>query len=209
VIAQTTELAEGAMRWGAIQKPRELEGLAAFLLTREMPKTVVEIGTARGGTLWFWCRIASPDALIVSVDLPGGQFGGGYGVREVPRLVGHAENEQDIQLLAGNSHSPKMLEAVKGLVGDRGVDLLHIDGDHTYEGVKQDWEMYSPLVNQDGIVVFHDIVEYTALPQFIGVCQVDRLWDELKSEYAHEEFLDPDDRDGWAGIGVIHGPTAR
>lgn len=194
----TSELAVGAMRWGALQKVEELHRLTEFLLTRKQPKTVVEIGTARGGTLWLWCRLADPDALIVSVDLPGGPFGGGYTVHDVPRLVAHAEHGQDIQLLAGNSHSPKMLEAVKNLIGERGVDLLFIDGDHSYEGVKQDWEMYSPLVNPGGIVIFHDIVEHTNILE----CQVDRLWNELKADHEHHEFCSPER--GWAGIGVIH-----
>ena len=196
-LSAATELASGALLWGALQKPEELEELAAFLQTRPKPRTVVEIGTARGGTLWFWCQLATEDALIVSVDLPGGDFGGGYTLKDVPRLLGHAEGQQDIQLLAGNSHSQNMLEAVTKLVGDRGVDLLFIDGDHTYEGVKQDWEMYSPLLNDDGIVVFHDIVEHTKIPE----CQVDRLWRELKPMYEYEEFCSPER--GWAGIGVI------
>ncbi len=42
------------------------------------PKTILEIGTARGGTLFLFTRIADPEAIIISVDLPGGKFGGGY-----------------------------------------------------------------------------------------------------------------------------------
>jgi len=38
------------------------------------------------------------------------------------------------------------------------LDFLFIGGDHTYEGVRMDFEMYSPLVRSCGIVVFHDIV---------------------------------------------------
>lgn len=37
------------------------------------------------------------------------------------------------------------------------VDLLFIDGDRSYEGVKQNWEQYSALVRPRGMVVFHDI----------------------------------------------------
>jgi len=37
-------------------------------------------------------------------------------------------------------------------------DFLFIDGDHTYEGVEGDFEMYSPLVRRGGIIAFHDIV---------------------------------------------------
>jgi len=36
------------------------------------------------------------------------------------------------------------------------IDMLFIDGDHTYEGVKADWERFSPFMNPFGVVVFHD-----------------------------------------------------
>jgi predicted O-methyltransferase YrrM len=36
------------------------------------------------------------------------------------------------------------------------IDLLFIDGDHSYDGVRRDWELFSPLVSAFGIVVFHD-----------------------------------------------------
>jgi cephalosporin hydroxylase len=196
--ADATKRAAEAIMWGALQKPDELEMLGRFLAKRRHPQVVVEVGTARGGTLWYWCQYATHDALLISVDLPGGDFGGGYTVEDVPRLLGHARAAQDIQLLAGNSHSPKMLEAVEKLLDGRKVDLLFIDGDHSYEGVKQDWEMYSPLVGQGGLIIFHDIVEHTKIPE----CQVDRLWNELKPEHKHEEFCASDR--GWAGIGVIH-----
>lgn len=42
------------------------------LLKQNPPKTVMEIGTANGGTLFMLTRVAQPDAMIVSLDLPGG-----------------------------------------------------------------------------------------------------------------------------------------
>src|SRR5580700_10011262 len=50
----------------------------ANLVAERRPKTVVEIGTAHGGTLFLWCRLADPTATVVSLDLPGGIHGGGY-----------------------------------------------------------------------------------------------------------------------------------
>jgi predicted O-methyltransferase YrrM len=39
---------------------------------------------------------------------------------------------------------------------DRKVDLIFIDGDHTYEGVRRDWELFSPHLSEFGVAVFHD-----------------------------------------------------
>ncbi|MEM4489080.1 MAG: class I SAM-dependent methyltransferase [Desulfurococcaceae archaeon] len=67
---------------------------------------------------------------------------------------------QGIHLIRADSHDPKTLEIVRKILGDRGLDFLFIDGDHTYEGVKKDFEMYSPLVEKGGMIAFHDIVEH-------------------------------------------------
>ena len=36
------------------------------------------------------------------------------------------------------------------------IDYLHIDHDHTYEGVKKDFDLYSTILNQNGIISIHD-----------------------------------------------------
>jgi predicted O-methyltransferase YrrM len=47
------------------------------LLTESRPKIVCEIGTANGGTLFLFSRVSSPNATIISIDLPGVRFDGG------------------------------------------------------------------------------------------------------------------------------------
>jgi hypothetical protein len=71
----SVRLARAAQARGAMQKLRELAPLIAVLRRRSL-SVVVEIGTARGGTFYAWCKLAEPDALLVSIDLPGGSFGG-------------------------------------------------------------------------------------------------------------------------------------
>lgn len=68
-------------QFGAIQKPKELADLLHLLKT-EAPQRVIEIGTARGGTLFSWCQVAAPEATLVSIDLPEGPYGGGYRLRD-------------------------------------------------------------------------------------------------------------------------------
>jgi len=78
------------------------------------------------------------------------------------------------------------------------VDLLLIDGDHTFPGVSKDWSMYSPLVKDGGLVVFHDICHHPRVPS----CQVDKLWNKLKTAHKCIEFIDPKDT-SWGGIGIV------
>lgn len=192
-------LADLALMRGALQKPGELDRLVELIQAGKSPRVVLEVGTAAGGTLWLWCQLAKPSALIISVDLPGGDFGGGYPEENIPYLRKYAMYKQKIELLRCDSHNPETLEKVKEILGEKEVDLLFIDGDHTYEGVKQDWEMYSPLLSRNGIGVFHDIVPHKEIPE----CQVDKFWKEVRREYTFSEIHDSVGGD-WAGIGVIH-----
>jgi hypothetical protein len=156
----------------------------------------MEIGTAKGGTLWLWCRLAALDATIISVDLPGGPFGGGYGPADVARIAAYKNPDQRLHLLGGDSHSKAMRGAVERALAGRQLDLLFIDGDHSLDGVTKDWDDYSPFVCSGGLVVFHDIAPHEQDP----ACQVKPLWDRLKEEHEHYEFRSGAD---WAGIGVI------
>jgi len=97
-----------------------------------------------------------------------------------------------------NSHAFSTLQRVRAILGDRPLDVLFIDGDHSYGGVRADWEMYGPLVAPDGLVAFHDIVVH---PPETG-CEVHTLWQELKERFAHWEIV-ADGGKSMGGIGVI------
>lgn len=140
-----------------MQIREELERLLEILECLR-PRVIVEIGTARGGTLFLWTRVASRDALIASIDLPGGPFGGGYPRLKALLYKRFALPGQRIVLLRGDSHDPATLEGVKRILRGQPVDFLFIDGDHSYEGVRRDFEMYSQLVREGGLIVLHDIV---------------------------------------------------
>jgi cephalosporin hydroxylase len=175
--------------------PSELTALGEILTARR-PERALEIGTAHGGTLLFLTRLASPQATIVSIDLPGGKFGGGYGRTRAWLYKRFARRRQRLQLLQGDSHSRDMLDRVKAALRGQELGYLFIDGDHTYEGVKQDFELYAPLVRKGGVIALHDIAEH---PATTG-CEVSRFWNQIKSQYRHIEII-KDRRQGWAGTG--------
>jgi predicted O-methyltransferase YrrM len=94
---------------------------------------------------------------------------------------------------------------VKELDGNP-LDVLFIDGDHSYEGVRADFEQYAPLVRPGGIVALHDInPDFStrsdlATPSISG--DVPRYWSELKKEHRTEELIANPDQDGF-GIGIV------
>lgn len=194
-------LSHKAVMLGALQKPKELELLFAFLYGVDL-KNILEIGTARGGTLWALCQIASKKANIISLDMPGGQYGAmDYieGKEDLERLKDFASPEQKMHIIRQNSHSDSTFRKVKKILNQSKLDLLFIDGDHTYSGVKADWEMYSPLVREAGFIVFHDILDQDEL--YPG-CKVDEFWKELKNQNETWEFIDPNGG-VWGGIGIV------
>lgn len=163
------------------------------------PKRILEIGTARGGTLYLWTQASTDDGIIVSVDLPEGEFGGAYPECRAPFYESFARVNQKLYLLRRDSHDPKTLDQVRSCFGNQQVDYAFIDGDHTYEGVKSDFLLYGPLVRPGGLIGFHDIVARPDMPEI----QVDRFWREIRQSHDSTEFIAPDGLGRKIGIGLI------
>jgi predicted O-methyltransferase YrrM len=156
------------------------------LLQASAPKCSFEIGTNYGGTLLLLCAVSPPEAKIISVDLPSGRFGGGYPRRKTPLFRRFPRAGQQLHLIRADSHSQETKERVLHILEGQQLDYLFLDGDHTYAGVRRDFEMYAPLVRSGGIVAFHDIVTYKQETE----CQVSKFWNEIKYHYQHREIVE-------------------
>jgi predicted O-methyltransferase YrrM len=187
----------------SMQRPAEIAGLLE-LVGELRPRVVVEIGTASGGTLFLFTRVSAADALLVSLDLPGGAFGGGYHPWRVPLYRSFARDRQRIVLLRGDSHAPRTAARLARALGGRPIDLLFIDGDHRYEGVRADFAAYAPLVRPGGLVVCHDIVADPRQPEM----EVARFWREIAARLPSRELVERPDQHGY-GLGVITVPDDR
>ncbi|MBT3268380.1 class I SAM-dependent methyltransferase [Candidatus Poribacteria bacterium] len=166
------------------------------------PKTVVEIGTAWGGSLFCWAQVADPDALLVSVDLPGGVGGAGYLPESIPHFRNFCFEGQELVAILGDSRDSAVIGAVDDALAGRSIDLLFIDGDHAYEGVKADFEQYSPLVTPGGMVMFHDIQPQTEVDPAQRI-EVSVFWDEISAGRRSHSFIADPSQSG-AGIGIIY-----
>jgi predicted O-methyltransferase YrrM len=211
------DLAYGFSVGGVSFEPwQERSEIQAFLemIADLRPATILEIGTSNGGSLFLLARVAAADALIVSVDLPHGQFGGGYPPWRARLYRAFATNAQMIRLLRADSHSAETLQAVREELGGHEIDVLFIDGDHTYAGVKHDFEMYGPLVREGGVIAFHDIVPATAAgPRArngfdLQGGDVPQFWAELRAARDVSEFVEDWDS-GRFGIGAVRAEGRR
>ncbi len=170
------------------------------------PAAVAEIGRAKGGTLMLLCRAAAPDALIISLDLPGAIHSGpvpalNKGAWRLPLLRAMAGPGQDLRLIDGDSKLPSSTALFEGALDGRKLDLLFIDGDHTWEGVKSDYETYSRFVRPGGVIAFHDI--QPGLEDF-GVA-VSRFWRTAHLPGTRKEYIEDPAQVSY-GIGALRLP---
>ncbi len=177
-----------------LQIRSELSCLAAEIAAIK-PRNAMEIGTYLGGTLFLLCRLAHADARIISVDMYRGSLGGAR------KLIYHSfvSKNQRLHVIHGDSHGANTQSRIIEKLGAAKLDFIFIDGDHSYEGVRLDFEMYSPLVRPGGVIAFHDIVAHPPEAE----CHVKKFWDEVKQRYRHKEVIDSPQQQ-WAGIGFLY-----
>lgn len=178
-----------------IQVRAEFKALLQLLHERR-PQHILEIGTANGGTLYLFTKIAADDAALVSVDLK---------IKNERLFSSFRRKHQQVLLKEGNSTDHRVRQELQAIFPN-GLDFLFIDGDHSYEGVKEDFQNYFPYVKPGGMVAFHDIVEsydsrfgLLTVPWAGGVPQ---FWNEIKRDGEYRELVENRQQDGF-GIGVL------
>lgn len=170
------------------------------LISSLKPKVICEIGSYRGGSLFLFSRVCPADAVITSVDI-------NFPAERKKAYQIFARQKQKIQCIEGDTSLEKTLNLVKRSLKGKLIDLLFIDGDHSFFGVTNDFIRYSPLVKTGGLIAFHDINRDTYLKTGIKsssyVGEVPIFWYALKQAYdGFQEIIFDPSQDGY-GIGII------
>jgi len=157
--------------------------LAMFLISALRPQTFVELGAYRGVSYCAFCQAVKSlkiDTKCYAIDTwQGDEHAGKLEEGVLAKLRAHHDPlYADFSRLVQSTFE----EALKHFA-DSSIDLLHIDGFHTYEAVKHDFDTWKPKMSERGVVIFHDV---NVRERDFGVW---KFWDETKRDYPHFEFL--------------------
>lgn len=183
-----------------IQNPIEIYNFAKFYSELNC-KNVLEIGTFYGGTFYLLCKLSNDSGKKVSVDFP---YTGTPGAESVAQNLSIITKNlktfaSNVEVLTADSHSPDTVKLVEQIFNGEEVDFIFIDGDHSYEGVKNDYQMYKHLVKDGGYIAFHDIIPISNW--LSNGCEVDKFWQDLLKDESIKTF--EFNQKGPGGIGVV------
>jgi Methyltransferase domain len=149
---------------------------AHWIVRAAAPRVLVELGTFTGVSYSAFCNA------VVEASLP-------TRCHAVDTWQGYREIYEDFCQFH-EQHYRKFSTLLRctfdealSQFSDNSIDLLHIDGPHTYEAVRHDFESWLPKLSRQGVILFHDT---NVREREIGVW---RLWEQLRRQYPSFEFL--------------------
>ena len=156
---------------------------AFWLVDVLRPATIVELGTYTGVSYSAFCQAVKTlglSAQCYAVDAwKGDEHTGIYPEEIYSDFAGfHDQRFSAFSRLIRSTFDDALKHFEDGT-----IDLLHIDGFHTYEAVRHDFESWLPKLASNGVIMFHD----TNVRE--GNFGVFRLWNEIASGRSHFTFL--------------------
>jgi predicted O-methyltransferase YrrM len=145
---------------------------AEFIVKHMKPKVVVELGVDFGFSSFVFANaLQNTDGKHYGIDMFQGDMQTGF------------RNTYDSVMENIASHGLTNIEIIVGEFGEVAkswylpIQILHIDGLHTYEAVKGDYDHWSPFVDENSIILFHDVTAFPEIAQFFR--DVEDGWQKL------------------------------
>ena len=190
-------MSDARFHWAENLSPRLLKSpwwighipFAFEIVGRLQPRVIVELGTYSGSSFAAFCQAVEacvPQGKCYGIDLWEGDIHMGRFEDTIYRDIAAylEENYPSIATLIRKDFN----EAVHDFA-DRSIDLLHIDGLHTFEAVGNDFRTWLPKMSERGVVLFHDVnVTYENTGPKAADFGVRRFFDSVKERYPHFEF---------------------
>lgn len=173
----------------------EILALIDFL-NEKSPSSFLEIGLSSGGTHFLIRYLCPTIKKSIGIDID----------TQNTHIVDALTSTPSHYYINGRSDDQKTINTVSSLLTSNSLDVLFIDGDHSYEGVKSDFEQYRHFVKDGGIIVFHDIVlDHNQrwgkiTDKYSG--GVPKFFEEVAAQYISHKFINEPNQDGF-GIGLI------
>jgi hypothetical protein len=157
---------------------------AEFLVRRMNPRVVVELGVDYGYSTFVFANALqqSNSGIIYGIDLFEGDIHTGFrnNYKKVLDCI-ESNNLTHVKIIQGEFGSISNIWMMP-------INILHIDGLHTYEAVWRDYKNWSKFVESDGIILFHDVTAFYDIAKFFS--EVQDGW--LKIYFTHS-----------AGLGIL------
>lgn len=149
---------------------------ANFLINEIKPHIFVELGTHSGNSYFSFCQAVKDLGIATkcfAVDTwEGDEHSGKYGNEIYNEVVVNNDLYSNFSTLLRMTFDSALIK-----FENKSIDILHIDGMHSYDAVKHDFESWLPKLTDNAIVLFHDT---QVKSNNFGVW---KLWEELKEIY--------------------------
>ena len=142
------------------------------------PEIIVEIGIRRGGTLRVLSSMLNSEGIVINIDM------------QDDIVWDQMDYPCNAFRINGSSFDKNIVTKLKKCLKGKKIDVLFIDGEHSYENVMQDYKIFSNLVRSGGIIAVHDIYYLD---------EVARAWKDIPSEHKYESIWNQSS----IGIGYI------
>ncbi len=166
---------------------------AAWVIREVKPHIFVELGTHAGHSYFSFCQSVAGSGLPTKCFAVDTWEGDGITTGQYGAEIFNAVNAFNQERYASFSRLLRMsFDDALTYFSEKSISLLHIDGLHTYEAVRHDFETWLPKLAPGAVVLFHDTKVYA---ENFGV---HKLWGELTESYpSNLEFVHS------CGLGVM------